>query len=113
MNSDQKGHLAELIARMYLRIKGYKILHQRYKTKSGEVDIIARKAGILSFVEVKKRKTTDDGLYAVHPNAMIRIRRASEHYILHHQKTAQNLQPRFDVIAIGAYHQIKHVHNAF
>lgn len=113
MNSDQKGRLAESVACFYLRLKGYKILSTRYKTKMGEVDIIARKSDTIAFIEVKKRPSTDDGLYAVHPRAMTRIKRAAEHYLIHHQKTAQNLQPRFDVIAIAAYHQIKHINNAF
>ena len=37
------GHFAEDFAVMMLRLKGYSIAERRYKTKIGEIDIIARK----------------------------------------------------------------------
>lgn len=113
MNSDQKGRLSERLAALYLRAKGYRIVAQRYKTKIGEIDLIAHKSGHIIFIEVKKRKTTDEGLYAVHSKSQQRIRRAAEHYLSKHHHLVDGLQPRFDVIAIGAYHQFHHIHNAF
>ncbi|ABV33233.1 MULTISPECIES: YraN family protein [Pseudothermotoga] len=44
---------AEEKASRYLRHKGFKILARNYRTRFGEIDIIARYRGYLVFVEVK------------------------------------------------------------
>ena len=49
------GILAEKIAISFLRLKGYEILEWRFKTKVGEVDIIAKKSDVIIAVEVKAR----------------------------------------------------------
>lgn len=50
-----RGHAAERIAVLSLRLKGYRILARRFKTKVGEVDIIARRGCCIAFIEVKQR----------------------------------------------------------
>ena len=54
------GHVAEWRAVWRLRLAGYSILARRYKTKLGEIDIVARRGGILAFVEVKARADVAD-----------------------------------------------------
>jgi putative endonuclease len=49
------GILAERFAAMALRLKGYRILNCRYRVKGGEIDIVARRADTIAFVEVKVR----------------------------------------------------------
>lgn len=49
----ETGRLGEDIARIHLTSKGYKIITSNFKTKFGEIDIIASKDKILVFVEVK------------------------------------------------------------
>ena len=53
MQSKTIGTLGENIAKNYLEKKGYRILETNYKTKIGEIDIIAQKGKILVFIEVK------------------------------------------------------------
>ena len=113
MNSDTKGRLAEYVAGAYLLLCGHRILKLRYKTRVGEIDLIARKGRYLIFVEVKKRKTLDDAAQAVSNKSQHRIRRAAEYFLLAHPKLAGNLQPRFDVVGIASYHHIRHLENAF
>jgi putative endonuclease len=48
-----KGRLGEDIAKKYLEKQGYKIISQNFRTKTGEIDLIAEKRGTLVFVEVK------------------------------------------------------------
>jgi len=48
-----KGRLGEDIAKEYLEKQGYKIISQNFRTKTGEIDLIAEKRGTLVFVEVK------------------------------------------------------------
>ncbi len=53
MTSQETGIIGEKLAANYLTKKGYKILAKNFKRKIGEIDIVARKKGIIVFVEVK------------------------------------------------------------
>jgi putative endonuclease len=74
--AEQRGRTAELLAAVWLMAKGYRILAHRARTPFGEVDLAALKGRTLAIVEVKARKTREDGLVAVHPVARDRIARA-------------------------------------
>lgn len=58
------GKLGEDLAVEALRGMGYAILARRYRTRYGEIDIIAQDAGTLVFVEVKARRTDRYGTAA-------------------------------------------------
>ncbi|MFH1657334.1 MAG: YraN family protein [bacterium] len=49
------GGLGEDIAKAYLENKGYKIIERNYRTKYAEIDIVAKKEGVLVFVEVRTK----------------------------------------------------------
>ena len=53
MNRKQLGDFGEGIAREFLRKKGYEILTTNFENKWGEIDIVARKKGVIIFCEVK------------------------------------------------------------
>jgi len=55
------GKLGEDIAKKYLESKGYKIIEQNYKTKYGEIDLVAKKRNELIFVEVRTKKGENFG----------------------------------------------------
>ena len=59
--SYSKGLFAEFLARMYLRMHGYRIVKSRYitgrHTNRAEIDIIAKRGKNIIFIEVKKRQT--------------------------------------------------------
>ena len=73
MNQKRLGNFGERIAENYLKNKGYQILDRNYffripgNPKSGEIDIIAQKSGIISFIEVKT--LTDRRQPSLHPPA--------------------------------------------
>ena len=46
------GRLGEEAAAKLLEASGYRILERNYRSKMGEVDIIASKGAMLSFIEV-------------------------------------------------------------
>ena len=62
MQSKTIGTLGENIAKNYLEKRGYKILETNYKTKIGEIDIIAQKGKNLVFIEVKTITTKENFL---------------------------------------------------
>ena len=51
------GNKGEQLAAQYLKKKGYRIIERNYRCKFGEVDIIARDGGTLSFIEVKSGRS--------------------------------------------------------
>src|SRR5205814_2260428 len=55
LDSERKevGRIGEQIAAQFLARKGYIIIESNYRRFSGEIDIIAEKAGTVRFVEVK------------------------------------------------------------
>lgn len=99
LNSYEKGLRAESYAVWYLRLKGYKIFARRYKTASGEVDIIAKRGRLLVLVEVKARKDLTDGLNAITLKSAKRMVSAARHW-LYRRKNIDKFTLRFDVIVI-------------
>jgi putative endonuclease len=110
-----RGLKAEKIAALYLRVKGYKILHQRYKTPFGEIDLIAQKGNVTAFVEVKARSTQAKALESLTPIMRRRIERAAGYFaarqsaVLH--RTLHDL--RFDLITLSTPLRIHHLDNAW
>ncbi len=49
------GDRGEKLAKEYLQIKGYKILGKNYRSKWGEIDIVAKDKEVVVFVEVKTK----------------------------------------------------------
>jgi putative endonuclease len=61
----KRGHLAEYIALVHLMLKGYRILGFRLKMPQGEIDILAQKGTRLAIVEVKQRRSHEEGFETV------------------------------------------------
>lgn len=62
IDSQELGFLAENIAARYLEDGGYEVIDRNYRKPWGEVDIIARKNGVIIFVEVKANSREIEGL---------------------------------------------------
>lgn len=58
---NETGKAGEVLAAAYFERKGYAILHRNWRHKNWEVDIIAEKAGMLHFIEVKTITTLKFG----------------------------------------------------
>lgn len=112
MTSYRTGLRAEKFAAWYLRLTGYRILEQRFKTPVGEIDLIAQRGQVTVFVEVKARGTMVNALYAVQPQQAQRIMRAAEYYMARYRGDG-NTNIRFDVIAIALPFGLKHIRAAF
>ena len=61
MSPTEIGRKAEQAASAYLEMRGFEILERNFRRPRCEIDIIARKAGVVQFVEVKYRHNDDQG----------------------------------------------------
>lgn len=94
------GHVAEWRAVWRLRLAGYSILARRYRTKLGEIDIVARRGGVLAFVEVKARARTRLAVEALGPRQFGRVARAASLFVARHPRYAAH-SIRFDAVLVG------------
>jgi putative endonuclease len=94
------GISGENLACAELQRRGYAILERRYRTRLGEIDIIARDGATLVFVEVKARLTDDFGGAAAAVTAwkQRRIAHMAMDYLA--RRTQVDCPCRFDVVAI-------------
>lgn len=94
------GKLGEKLAENYLRDNGYKIIEKNFRSKFGEIDLIVFKDNILSFVEVKTRKSMKYGLpvEAVNYIKQKHIYLTSEYYVL--KNNVKNKEITLDVIEV-------------
>ncbi len=118
MKSQNKvsGNKGEDIAARFLVKKGYRVLFQNFRTKNGEIDIIATHANTLIFIEVKTRLTTEFGtpLEAITSRKLMVLTRTAEYF----KSTHANLPDlmRIDAVAIvlepdGNVIEIEHIEN--
>jgi putative endonuclease len=94
-----RGERGEWWAALFLRLKGYRILARRFRTKGGEIDIVARRGDTVAIVEVKARPTLEQAMEAVGPAARARIESAADSW-LRRQPDHARLSLRFDIIAV-------------
>ena len=94
------GFLGEKMAELFLRRLGYKIIERNFRSRFGEVDLIALKDNYLVFLEVKTRWSKRYGYpeEAVTPAKIAKIKKVAEYYSLLHQNLTKNL--RIEVVAI-------------
>ena len=94
------GETGEDLACRELRRRGYAILARRYRTRHGEIDIIARDGDVLVFVEVKARSGQEFGgpLAAVTLAKQRKVARMALDYLTRSQLTA--VACRFDVVGL-------------
>lgn len=110
--AEKRGRRSETLAALYLRLKLYRILGRRVRTRQGEIDLIARApSGVICFVEVKARGDAADA-DALHPRQQARIARAAALYLASRPGLAQK-GARFDVVSIVPGTWPRHLRDAW
>ena len=97
------GRYGEDLACKYLQAKGYKILKRNFRCRRfGEIDIVASKAGVLSFIEVKTRASLRYGMpaEAVPLAKQRKIYRVAQYYLQCEGLTSRIPIISFDVVEI-------------
>jgi putative endonuclease len=99
LKARRRGRNAELLCRWHLRLRGWRILASDWRCPSGEIDILARRRGVLAVIEVKSRRDFANGALALAPRQRRRIARAAEAFIVTRPELAA-LAVRFDVMVV-------------
>ncbi len=108
----RRGKIAETFAATFLMAKGFVILERRYKSRYGEIDLIAKRGRLVIFVEVKARAKLVDAVYAITQKQQQRIVTASMDWLSHNPQS-DNTDLRFDAILIGTKSLMRHIKGAF
>ncbi len=112
------GDFGEGAAARYLEDEGYEVIKRNFRTKSGEIDIIAEIDGCIVFVEVKTRKSSRFG----EPSEYVDFRKQQRiHNAAAVYADSVNREMRFDVIEVFyeerrsgmEVSKINHIENAF
>ena len=112
------GRFGELVALLWLLIRGYRLRHRNWRGPSGELDLVMSRRGELVFVEVKARSSGDFGgaLGAVNRSKQAALTRTASAYLSRYQLWGRPC--RFDVVAVQRSHgglsfTVTHQANAF
>ncbi|WP_298916675.1 YraN family protein [uncultured Algimonas sp.] len=112
--AERAGRRAEIWVAAYLRLTGYRILAQRYRTRSGEIDLVARRRRRIVFVEVKQRANADHAVDPVTARSEERIIRAAEIFLSRHPAyVEQGYGLRYDLVTVLGRWRIRHQKDAF
>jgi putative endonuclease len=106
------GLRAESVAVLLLRLKGYSVLARRYAVSGGEIDLIARRGGLIAFVEVKARGDLDAAATAISATKRRRIARAARVWLARNP-WAGSLSLRGDAVFVAPRRLPRHAPDAY
>ncbi len=103
MNRYDKGKSGENKACKYLEDKGYTVVARNYRSKKGEIDIVAREGGCLVFVEVKSWGIVpfSETGFSIGRVKKSRLIKTVKQYLYENQKSVSELDIRFDLIFLN------------
>lgn len=109
--ADAQGRRGETYAAAWLERRGWTILAQRVKTKAGEIDLVARRPGLVAFVEVKVRRTVAELDHAIDEHRLRRVAAAAELLMERFAQAGDDI--RIDVILLAPGTLPRHIENAW
>ena len=93
------GRRSEIDGAAYLRSLGYRVVGSGYRTRAGEIDLIAWDGTVLVFVEVKSLQSEMPPEDAVGPRKQRRVMLAAQSYVSRYR--LQGTSYRFDILAVS------------
>lgn len=109
--AEARGRRGERLAAWYLRLKGWRILARRVRTPAGEIDLVAKRGGLIAFVEVKVRATAAELDYAIDERRLARVAAAAEVLMPVYATAGEDI--RVDVILMAPGTRPRHIENAW
>ncbi len=122
MTTDLRHHLGQLgetIASEHLERQGYAILTRNYRTRWGELDVVACDGTRILFCEVKTRRAGTSGPFDGLREALCRrLRRTAVTWLQEHESRPRVSELRFDAIGVtidptGRLVSLEHLEGAF
>jgi len=111
------GNEGEQLALAYLKNNGYKIIEQNYRTRFGEIDIVALDGEIVCFIEVKTRSSVNFGMPVESITNLKKKKMIRTAFSYLRFKKWEEREARFDVVSIllksGQKTEIEIIKNAF
>ncbi|PSM52186.1 UPF0102 domain-containing protein [Campylobacter blaseri] len=92
------GYKGEDRAVKYLENIGFEIIKRNFRSKFGEIDIIATKDNILHFIEVKSTKGDYEAIYRVTPTKIDKILKTIRFYL---SKTKNSQDYQLDIVIVN------------
>ncbi len=112
MKKKRVGEIGEKLAAKYLRKQGCRIIERNFSTRFGEIDLIAKKKGVLVFVEVKARLGFGRPAlrrgrpeWGIDQKKISKVKKMAEVYLVKEQPKYENL--RIDAICIDLNTDLK------
>jgi putative endonuclease len=117
----QLGRLGEQLATEHLIRRGFRIVERNYRTRWGELDIVAYDGSTLAFCEVKTRRLSAAGrnpLESVHPLKRSKVRKMAGRWLIERTDRPYADNVRFDAIGVtldpsGRLVSLEHLEGAF
>lgn len=109
--AEKQGREGEKRAAIWLRLRGWSIVDQRRKTPLGEIDLIAKRSGVVAFIEVKWRKSKQDLDHAIDQHRLQRVAAAVE--AVAHEYVTHDEDIRIDVMLLAPGCFPRHIVNAW
>jgi putative endonuclease len=115
------GRLGEQLAAEHLMRRGFQIVERNFRTRSGELDIVARDGVTLAFCEVKTRLAGANGITpfdSLHERKRRQVRRIAREWLAERGPRGFVPRLRFDAIGVvvdrlGALVALEHLEDAF
>jgi putative endonuclease len=110
--AQRRGRLAEWLCLWHLRLRGWHVLARGWRCPAGEIDILARRGGVLAVIEVKSRGEFTTAASALAPRQRRRIARAAEAFLIQRSDLAA-LDLRFDLMLVAPLRLPRHWRGAW
>ena len=114
-SSRQTGDIGERLARVHLESRGYRVVEANYRSRWGEIDLIARRGPVWVFVEVRTRRSNAYGSpeESLTEAKAQRLTHTAEHYLESKALDSAETEWRIDLIAInlGAGSRVLNIHH--
>jgi putative endonuclease len=121
MSEDRRhrlGSLGEQLAAEHLIRRGFEIVERNYRTRWGELDIVAFDGTTLVFCEVKTRRRAGTAFEALHVHKRSQVRRIAARWLVERERRPRADVLRFDAIGVtvdggGRLVALEHLEGAF
>ena len=95
----KRGIRREILAGLYLTLTGWRVLAWRWKCPLGEIDLVAKKGKVITFIEVKARQNEQSALDSITAHQWRRVLNAADIF-MSQQRQYADCSWRFDAIII-------------